>query len=71
MAESGEVVMKTLKALLSRLVRLVMKPVRLVREGDADLDGTCPDHRRPDAEEIMVQGSVTTGFLGSGGMGGI
>lgn len=33
MAESGEVVVKTLKGLLSRLVQLVMKPVRLVREG--------------------------------------
>ena len=62
MAESGEVVVKTLKGLLSRLVQLVMKPV---------LDGTYPERRRPDAEEIMVQGSVTTGFLGSGGMGGI
>lgn len=49
-----------------RLVAQVVSLVRLVREGDADLDGTYPELRKASPEEMMLNGQVINGFVNPG-----
>lgn len=44
-------------------------PIRLVREGESDVQETYPDHYKPTGPEAATQASVTMGFIGHGGGG--
>ncbi len=61
--------MKGLLKVLRMIGRGVMWPIRLVREGESDIQGTYPDHYKPTGEQVATQASVTMGFIGHGGGG--
>lgn len=65
--------MKIVRKVLGGVLYVLATPlrlVRLVREGDSDVEGTYPDRQRLTAEQIALQGSVTNSFVSQAGMNG-
>lgn len=58
--------MTRILGVLRMIGRAVLWPIRLVREGEADLDGTYPDRRRPSPEELAARHGVITSLTGLG-----
>lgn len=52
---------------LQAVGRAIYYPIRLVREGGSDIEGTYPDHYKPTGPESATQASVTMGLGGPGG----
>jgi len=53
-----------------KLWALMRRVWDFIQDNDNDLQGTYPDHFKPTGSEAALQGSVTTGLMGSGGIGG-
>jgi hypothetical protein len=51
---------------LRQVCHVLLTPVRWVREGQDDIDGTYPEHRAATAQESATNGSVTTSLTGLG-----
>lgn len=62
--------MTRIVSLFRSLFRWIATPVRLVREGQDDVDRTYPDHWRAEGEEAALQGAVTSNLVNPGGLGG-
>jgi hypothetical protein len=58
--------MSRLLSVLRQVCHAVLAPVRWVREGQDDIDGTYPEHRAATAQESATNGSVTTSLTGLG-----
>ena len=58
--------MQSLLNVLKAIGRTISYPIRLIREGESDVQETYPDHYRPTGPESATQASVTSGFIGGG-----
>lgn len=57
--------------MFSKLWTLLRRVWDFIQDNDNDLEGTYPDHYKPTGPEAALQGSVTSGLMNPGGMGGI
>ena len=59
--------MNRIVAVARTIGRAFYYPIRLVREGDSDLQETYPEHYKPTGPESATQASVVMGLIGPGG----